>query len=81
MNYSAATLATLNALAAKGDRLANAQINHRDTLLRSLRAKLAKHLQRSAPTTKRGATLRERDERILRRKIAALEAGKPLADW
>lgn len=81
MNYNDATLAQLQRLAQQGDTHAIDAIHRRARKLQSLRAKLAKHLHRPAPTTKRGATFRERDERILRRQIAALEAGKPLGDW
>ena len=81
MNYNAATLAQLQRLAQQGDTHAAYVISRRNRTLQSLRAKLAKHLQRPAPTTKRGATYRERDERILRRQIKTLEQGRPLADW
>ena len=81
MNYPASPLLTLKSLAARGDKDAAAEIKRRDRNLIALRRKLATHLERPRPHTERQATFRRRDERILRRKIAALERGLPVSAW
>lgn len=51
----------LQALADRGDRLAAREIQRRATRLASLQRKLARHLARPEPATKRAATLRVSD--------------------
>lgn len=81
MNYHASKLLELQLLSAGGDKLAAGEIKRRKNLLVSLRNRLTRHLARPEPTTKIGTTMRARDARVLRKKIAALEAGLPVSRW
>ena len=78
MNYAAATLAELIEI---GDAEAARHIARRASILNRLKLDLEKHRNRPPAWSKRGETMRARDERIILKKIKALELGLPLSCW